>query len=132
MRIVAFLLCLLFMLPAQAANNTVLNSLLAPKQQTFLPVNEAFQFDFDQQGTILFTGWEIAPGYYIYKHKLEIIAKNAKIKVPQLDSGVEIEDEFFGKTEVYFDELAVVSRLSDISEDAVVKIRYQGLSLIHI
>ena len=126
MRIVAFLLCLLFMLPAQAANNTVLNSLLAPKQQTFLPVNEAFQFDFDQQGTILFTGWEIAPGYYIYKHKLEIIAKNAKIKVPELDPGVEIEDEFFGKTEVYFDELVVVSRLSDIGEDAVVKIRYQG------
>lgn len=126
MRIVAFLFCLLFMLPAQAANNTVLNSLLAPKQQTFLPVNEAFQFDFDQQGTILFTGWEIAPGYYIYKHKLEIIAKNAKIKVPELDPGVEIEDEFFGKTEVYFDELVVVSRLSDISEDAVVKIRYQG------
>jgi len=126
MRIVAFLLCLLFMLPAQAANNTVLNSLLAPKQQTFLPVNEAFQFDFDQQGTILFTGWEIAPGYYIYKHKLEIIAKNAKIKVPELDPGVEIEDEFFGKTEVYFDELVVVSRLSEIGEDAVVKIRYQG------
>ncbi len=126
MRIVAFLLCLLFMLPAQAANNTVLNSLLAPKQQTFLPVNEAFQFDFDQQGTILFTGWEIAPGYYIYKHKLEFIAKNAKIKVPELDPGVEIEDEFFGKTEVYFDELVVVSRLSEIGEDAVVKIRYQG------
>ncbi|TMO54460.1 protein-disulfide reductase DsbD [Pseudoalteromonas phenolica] len=126
MRIVAFLLCLLFMLPAQAANNTVLNSLLAPKQQTFLPVNEAFQFDFDQQGTVLFTGWDIAPGYYIYKHKLEIIAKNAKIKVPELDPGVEIEDEFFGKTEVYFDELVVVSRLSEIGEDAVVKIRYQG------
>jgi thiol:disulfide interchange protein DsbD len=126
MRIVAFLLCLLFMIPAQAVNNTVLNSLLAPKQQTFLPVNEAFQFDFDQQGTILFTGWDIAPGYYIYKHKLEIIAKNAKIKVPELDLGVEIEDEFFGKTEVYFDELVVVSRLSEIGEDAVVKIRYQG------
>ncbi len=126
MRIVAFLLCVLFMLPAHAANNTVLNSLLAPKQQTFLPVNEAFQFDFDQQGTILFTGWDIAPGYYIYKHKLEIIAKNAEIKVPELEAGVEIEDEFFGKTEVYFNSLSIVSKLSNIGEDAVVKIRYQG------
>ena len=126
MRIVAFLFCWLFFMSAHASGNTVLNSLLAPKQQTFLPVEEAFQFDFDQQGSILFTGWDIAPGYYIYKHKLEIVANNATIKVPELDTGVEIEDEFFGKTQVYFNELSIVSRLSEITEGATIKIRYQG------
>ncbi|MBQ4839502.1 protein-disulfide reductase DsbD [Pseudoalteromonas luteoviolacea] len=109
-----------------SANNTVLDSLLEPKQQTFLPVDQAFQFDFDQQGTVLFTGWDIAPGYYIYKHKLEFIAKDADIKVPELSDGKMIEDEFFGRTEVYFDELSVVSKLSNIGQNAVVKIRYQG------
>ncbi|MCF2908729.1 protein-disulfide reductase DsbD [Pseudoalteromonas sp. DL2-H2.2] len=112
---------------SQAAGNaTVLDSLLAPKQQTFLPVEEAFKFDFDQQGKVLFTGWDIAPGYYLYKKKLEIIAKGADISVPEYAQGEMIEDEFFGKTEVYFDQFAVISRLSNITDDAVVKIRYQG------
>ncbi|AOT06698.1 protein-disulfide reductase DsbD [Pseudoalteromonas luteoviolacea] len=118
---------LLFIGSFQAvANNSVLDSLLEPKQQTFLPVDQAFEFDFDQQGSVLFTGWDIAPGYYIYKHKLEFIAKDADIKVPELSKGKMIEDEFFGRTEVYFDELSVVSKLSNIGHDAVVKIRYQG------
>ncbi|OHU86184.1 MULTISPECIES: protein-disulfide reductase DsbD [Pseudoalteromonas] len=125
MRALLFVFSLLWLLPAQA-NNDVLNSLLAPKQDTFLPVNEAFKFDFDQQGNILFTGWDIAPGYYLYKKKLEIIAKNADIKVGEYTEGVEIEDEFFGKTQVYFDSFSVVSKLSNIGDDAVVKIRYQG------
>nr|WP_240657378.1 protein-disulfide reductase DsbD [Pseudoalteromonas rubra] len=112
---------------SQAAGNaTVLDSLLAPKQQTFLPVEEAFKFDFDQQGKVLFTGWDIAPGYYLYKKKLEIIAKGADISVPEYAQGEMIEDEFFGKTEVYFDQFAVISRLSNITDGAVVKIRYQG------
>ncbi|QTL36191.1 protein-disulfide reductase DsbD [Pseudoalteromonas viridis] len=127
--ILAVLTALLMLLStsSQAAGNaTVLDSLLAPKQQTFLPVEEAFKFDFDQQGKVLFTGWDIAPGYYLYKKKLEIIAKGADISVPEYAQGEMIEDEFFGKTEVYFDQFAVISRLSNITDGAVVKIRYQG------
>ncbi|MEH6817588.1 MAG: protein-disulfide reductase DsbD, partial [Pseudoalteromonas distincta] len=37
-----------------------------------------------------------------------------------------IEDEFFGKTEVFFNSASVVSKLSNITEGAVVKVRYQG------
>lgn len=127
--ILAVLTALLMLIStsSQAAGNaTVLDSLLAPKQQTFLPVEEAFKFDFDQQGKVLFTGWDIAPGYYLYKKKLEIIAKGADISVPEYAQGEMIEDEFFGKTEVYFDQFAVISRLSNITDGAVVKIRYQG------
>ncbi|WP_125558825.1 protein-disulfide reductase DsbD [Pseudoalteromonas rubra] len=127
--ILAVLTALLMLIStnSQAAGNaTVLDSLLAPKQQTFLPVEEAFKFDFDQQGKVLFTGWDIAPGYYLYKKKLEIIAKGADITVPEYSQGEMIEDEFFGKTEVYFDQFAVISRLSNITDGAVVKIRYQG------
>ena len=125
MRILLFIFSLLWLLPTHA-NTDILNSLIAPQQEKFLPVNEAFKFDFDQQGNILFTGWDIEPGYYLYKKKLEIIAKGADIKVPNYEQGKEIEDEFFGRTEVYFDHFSVVSKLSNISDDAVVKIRYQG------
>lgn len=125
MRLLVFLFSLLWLSPIHASNN-VLDSLLAPKQDTFLPVDEAFKFDFDQQGNILFIGWDIEPGYYIYQKKLEIIAKEAKIKIPEFADGAIIEDEFFGKTPVYFDSFSVVSKLSDIKDDAVVKVRYQG------
>lgn len=125
MRLLVFLFSLLWLSPVHASNN-VLDSLLAPKQDTFLPVDEAFKFDFDQQGNILFIGWDIEPGYYIYQKKLEIIAKEAKIKIPDFADGEIIEDEFFGKTPVYFDSFSVVSKLSDIKDDAVVKVRYQG------
>lgn len=125
MRFFLLLLAALWLFPAQATNN-VLNDLLQPAEQTFLPVDQAFSFDFDQQGSTLFVGWDIAPGYYLYKNKLEFIAKGAEIKLPELAEGVVIEDEFFGKTEVFFDSLTVVSKLANVTEEGVVKIRYQG------
>jgi thiol:disulfide interchange protein DsbD len=113
-------------MPASASNNNLLGNLLQPAEQTFLPVDQAFVFDFDQQGKTLFIGWDIAPDYYLYKKKVEIIAKGADIEIPDLGKGVIIEDEFFGKTEVFFDSLSVVSKLSNVTEGAVVKVRFQG------
>ncbi|WP_462164748.1 protein-disulfide reductase DsbD [Pseudoalteromonas xiamenensis] len=125
MRISLLLLLSLVLLPAQATTS-VLDNLLAPKQQTFLPVHEAFKLDFDQQGNTLFVGWDIAPGYYLYKKKLEFIGKGASITLPEFEHGTEIDDEFFGKTEVYFNQFSVVAKLSDIVQDGVIKVRYQG------
>lgn len=126
MRSFLLLLCALWLMPASASNNNLLGNLLQPAEQTFLPVDQAFVFDFDQQGKTLFIGWEIAPDYYLYKKKVEIIAKGADIEIPDLGKGVIIEDEFFGKTEVFFDSLSVVSKLSNVTEGAVVKVRFQG------
>ncbi|MEC8225772.1 MAG: protein-disulfide reductase DsbD, partial [Pseudomonadota bacterium] len=126
MRSFLLLLCALWLMPASASNNNLLGNLLQPAEQTFLPVDQAFVFDFDQQGKTLFIGWDIAPDYYLYKKKVEIIAKGADIEVPDLGKGVIIEDEFFGKTEVFFDSLNVVSKLSNVTEGAVVKVRFQG------
>ena len=126
MRFLFLLLVTLLIAPAKATSNNVLNDLLAPTQQTFLPVTQAFEFDFDQQGRTLFIGWDIAPGYYLYKQKIEILAKDATIDVGSLGDGEIIEDEFFGKTEVFFQSVSIISKLSDVNEGAVVKVRYQG------
>ncbi|NMM41816.1 protein-disulfide reductase DsbD [Pseudoalteromonas arctica] len=126
MRCFLLLLCALSLFPAQAANKDLLSNLLQPAEQIFLPVDQAFSFDFDQQGSTLFIGWDIAPGYYLYKNKVEIIGKGADIEIPELGKGVIIEDEFFGKTEVFFDSLNVISKLSNVAEDGVIKVRYQG------
>ncbi|WP_166420102.1 protein-disulfide reductase DsbD [Pseudoalteromonas sp. Z1A8] len=126
MRFFFLLLVTLLTVPVKAATNNVLGDLLGPPQHTFLPVDQAFVFDFDQQGSTLFVGWDIAPDYYLYKKKIEIIAKGASIQVGDSGSGEIIEDEFFGKTEVFFNSASVVSKLSNITEGAVVKVRYQG------
>ncbi|WP_165725972.1 protein-disulfide reductase DsbD [Pseudoalteromonas sp. SA25] len=126
MRFFFLLLVTLLTVPVKAATNNVLGDLLGPPQHTFLPVDQAFVFDFDQQGSTLFVGWDIAPDYYLYKKKIEIIAKGANIQVGDSGSGEIIEDEFFGKTEVFFNIASVVSKLSNITEGAVVKVRYQG------
>jgi len=126
MRFFFLLLVTLLTVPVKAAANNVLGDLLGPPQHSFLPVDQAFVFDFDQQGKTLFVGWDIAPDYYLYKKKIEIIAKGASIKVGDSGSGEIIEDEFFGKTEVFFNSASVVSKLSNITEGAVVKVRYQG------
>ncbi len=125
MRFILFFLLSVLMAPVWATQNT-LDDFLKPTQHTFLPVNEAFVFDFDQQGSTLFVGWDIADDYYLYKDKIEIIAKGASIDLPELGSGEVIEDEFFGKTEVFFNSLSIISKLSNVSEDGVVKVRYQG------
>ncbi|WP_282114686.1 protein-disulfide reductase DsbD [Pseudoalteromonas arctica] len=126
MRFFFLLLVTLLTVPVKAATNNVLGDLLGPPQHTFLPVDQAFVFDFDQQGSTLFVGWDIAPDYYLYKKKIEIIAKGANIQVGDSGGGEIIEDEFFGKTEVFFNTASVVSKLSNITEGAVVKVRYQG------
>lgn len=126
MRFFFLLLITLLTVPVKAATNNVLGDLLGPPQQTFLPVDQAFVFDFDQQDSTLFVGWDIAPDYYLYKKKIEIIAKGANIQVGDSGSGEIIEDEFFGKTEVFFNSASVISKLSNVTEGAVVKVRYQG------
>ena len=126
MRFFFLLLVTLLTVPVKAATNNVLGDLLGPTQQTFLPVDQAFVFDFDQQGSTLFVGWDIAPDYYLYKKKIEIIAKGANIQVGDSGSGEIIEDEFFGKTEVFFNSASIISKLGNVTEDAVVKVRYQG------
>lgn len=126
MRFFFLLLITLLTVPVKAATNNVLGDLLGPPQQTFLPVDQAFVFDFDQQGSTLLVGWDIAPDYYLYKKKIEIIAKGANIQVGDSGSGEIIEDEFFGKTEVFFNSASVISKLSNVTEGAVVKVRYQG------
>lgn len=126
MRFFFLLLVTLLTAPVKATTNNVLGDLLGPPQQTFLPVDQAFMFDFDQQGSTLFVGWDIAPDYYLYKKKIEIIAKGANIQVGDSGSGEIIEDEFFGKTEVFFNSASVISKLSNVTDGAVVKVRYQG------
>ncbi|MDN6109521.1 MAG: protein-disulfide reductase DsbD, partial [Enterobacterales bacterium] len=59
------------LLPAQA-------SLFSSKTQ-FVPVDQAFTFDFKQQEHKLDLTWQIKPGYYLYRQQIKIEPHQAKI-----------------------------------------------------
>ncbi|MCC2617101.1 protein-disulfide reductase DsbD [Aestuariibacter halophilus] len=102
-----------------------LNDIFA-QQPTFLDVDDAFRFDYVQQGDQLTLSFSIAPGYYLYKKQFKTVTKRATVSEPQLPHGEEIEDEFFGVSEVYFQQVSLNYTIEQAEQDGVVKIQYQG------
>lgn len=92
----------------------------------FLKEEEAFQFDFAQQDDELVVTFEIAEGYYLYKKQFKTVTKNVELGEPIFPVGIEIEDEFFGISEVFFNALTVTFPIDQAQQDGSVKLRYQG------
>lgn len=129
--LLVFLLSTLTPLAAQqssvttANNNAVLNSLLSGQPQ-FLPVDQAFVLDYRQQDNELLLNWTIADGYYMYRDKFKLGGIAVSFSHPTYPASISIEDEFFGKTEVYFHQLQLKIPLSDIDEDAIFRVQFMG------
>ncbi len=113
---------------AIAAPASQQNVFAAFKQDNeFLPVEQAFIFDFRQSGNQLELNWTIAEGYYLYKDKIKIAGVAVSFSHPVMPTGEPHEDEYFGKTEVFRQKLTLTVPLSDIDpKDAVLKVRFQG------
>ena len=114
--------------PAPASQNPIAapNILAALQQPQFLPVDQAFVLDFAQSGESVRISFQIADGYYLYKHKLKIAGVAVNFSNPVLPAGLPHEDEYFGKTEIYRHQLVFDVKLANIDTDAKLKIRYQG------
>ncbi|TRX53144.1 protein-disulfide reductase DsbD [Thalassomonas sp. M1454] len=92
----------------------------------FLPVEQAFQFDFNQNKDQVEVYFAIADGYYLYKEKLVIKTNGAEHTQPNLPQGKEHEDEYFGIQEVYYKQLKFTVPVASISKNAELTIAYQG------
>ncbi|MDX1390839.1 MAG: protein-disulfide reductase DsbD [Rheinheimera sp.] len=119
------LLCCALLAPAQAQQSSVLDSLLKA-DDSFLPVEQAFVFDFVQQQDELVVSWTIADGYYLYKDKIKLGGIAVSFSHPSYPASMQIEDEYFGVSDVYFHQLTLRIPLTDVSDDAVFKIQYMG------
>lgn len=120
------LFCLSLFAPTLSAQqSSVLDSLLKPDDK-FLPVEQAFAFDFVQRQDELVVSWTIADGYYLYKDKIKLGGIAVSFSHPSYPASMTIEDEFFGVTNVYFHQLTLRIPLTDVSDDAVFKIQYMG------
>ncbi|WP_100642567.1 protein-disulfide reductase DsbD [Alteromonas facilis] len=96
------------------------------QEPQFLKEEEAFQFEFSQRDNTLTVSFDIADGYYLYKKQFKTVTKDASLGEPSFPQGREIEDEFFGVSEVFFNELTLTFPIEWARQDGSVKLRYQG------
>ncbi|WP_421241498.1 protein-disulfide reductase DsbD [Aeromonas enteropelogenes] len=123
------LLGLLFT-PVQASSD-LLGSLgiQASAKPAFLKVDEAFTLESEQQGNRLLLRLRIADDYYIYRHSLRFQGNDLTFSEPVLPEGTEHEDDFFGKTRVYYQEVEIPVTLTEAGPQASLKISYQGCTV---
>lgn len=68
----------------------------------FLPPDQAFSYDKEitDDGKVKLH-WSVEPGYYMYRSRLEVEGEPSGPESVDFPDGEEIEDEYFGKQEVY-------------------------------
>lgn len=127
------LLCALLMAtvgssPAHASGVDLLSSLgIEPNAKPkFLQVDDAFQIESEQRGDQLLLTLHIADDYYLYRHSLRFKGNNLTFSEPALPEGTEHEDDFFGKTRVYYQQVSIAVPLKEVGENATLRVRYQG------
>lgn len=98
----------------------------SPSQRKFIPVDQAFIFDFNQNNQELTLKWDIAPGYYLYQHQLKIESQDATVAPYQLPVGEKHTDNFYGDTIIYTNVLSVPLKLTQANNNSVITISYQG------
>ena len=71
--------------------------------------------------------WEIAEGYYLYRHKIALEAGGAEFGAIDFPEGVKKRDAFFGSVEVYYRELLLhVPVTAASSRDLLLRVSHQG------
>lgn len=96
------------------------------KTPEFLKAEEAFQFSATPDGENLLLNWHIADGYYLYKKEISVIAEKGKVGELQFPQGEMHQDEFFGKVEIFRDNLNVVAPLLETTKSTRLTVTYQG------
>lgn len=122
MSLFAILSLLVISLPASALKLPGLNS----PSNTFVTVDEAFSFNFTQQGDRVYLDWQIKPGYYLYQHQLSVSSESATLGKVDIPAGKPYQDEFFGEVNIYTAPLTLTVPVRQASDSDMLTVRYQG------
>ncbi len=98
----------------------------ANNSNTFVPVDEAFPFNFYQQGNRVFLDWQVKPDYYLYQHRISVTGENVNVAQVEMRDGEPYKDEFFGDVNIYTTPLFAEINLADYQSGARLIIQYQG------
>lgn len=95
-------------------------------EPVLMPVNEAFSFDYQQQGEKVKISWVIADGYYMYRDKLSFSVEGAQLNEVVLPRGKMHQDEYFGEQEVYYSFVAFPVDVQQIGANASLSVTFMG------
>lgn len=101
-------------------------------QDNFLPVERAFRFDAQPDGSdAVRLNWQIADGYYLYRTRIHVSTPSSSVQLGagQFPAGQIKNDEYFGRQEIYHHELSVlvpVARARGGALQLPLKVSYQG------
>lgn len=98
----------------------------APGRSQFVPADQAFSFDFQQNQHDLNLSWQVKDGYYLYRKQVSITPSQAEIAEVRLPAGVWHEDEFYGKSEIYRKRLNIPLIVNQAASGATLTVTYQG------
>lgn len=119
-RLMGLCLALLFCFSAHA-------NIFSPNNNSrFVPVDQAFGFDFSQQGNKLTLSWKVKDGYYLYRQQIHVTPQKAQMAPLALPPGKPHEDEFYGKSEIYPQDLQLPVTLHQADAGATLTVTYQG------
>lgn len=116
-----FTLVLAVIAPVQGSQSNPFQS-----NNEFLPVDQAFDFSSEINGDQVTVSWVVAPEYYLYQHRFQVVPANAAEKPPELPEGESHTDEFFGESVVYRDYVEWSFTLNPEFSGDTITVRYQG------
>lgn len=120
-------------LPLQVVSaDSILDKLVTQAEDEFLSPDEAFQLSVNHTaGTSFEAIINVAPGYYLYKSRLQLKAQDAVLTNVTLPAGEIKNDPNFGEQEVYHNQVVATAQYKlnkPNQENISLKIRYQGCS----
>lgn len=98
----------------------------APGRSNFIPADQAFVFDFQQNQHDLNLTWQVKEGYYLYRKQVSITPAQSSVGALQMPAGEWHEDEFYGKSEIYRQRLNVPVTVNQADKGATLTVTYQG------
>lgn len=93
---------------------------------TFLPAAQAFAPTLTPAAGQITIRFAIAPGYYLYRHKLHWQLSDGTLGEVTLPAGQLHDDEFLGQSEVYADAVEFILPVLAARPDSVLTLSWQG------
>ncbi|CAH1584382.1 protein-disulfide reductase DsbD [Vibrio rotiferianus] len=115
-----------FSAPSMALFGNDQNNTFGSSNDSFVPVDQAFPFNYYQQDGKLMLDWQVRDGYYLYQERLSVAGENVALGDLQMEEGTPHKDEFFGDVHIYTQPLFVNVPMHNWQDGARVVVQYQG------
>ncbi len=110
---------------------------MAVSEADLLPVDQAYSISTQaNSANEIQISWKIADGYYLYKHRFSIRAKDPSVVLGpmQFPAGKKHHDEFFGDVETYHQQVSATVQIQNPKQLSAIalNVKYQGCADIGV